>query len=133
MKNVMTRAWEIAREGAKKFGGKVKEYFQQALVMAWKEFKNAVDFGLQIIGKKNGSMFIVVNDIEGLQASLVYEEKNFYNGKMVTKKKAFGPDQVGVNNKTGQKVRMYKVAIHCGDIEFKVGDKVEVLENSRKG
>lgn len=39
MKNVMTRAWKIAREGQKKFGGKVKEYFQQALVMAWAEAK----------------------------------------------------------------------------------------------
>ncbi len=39
MKNVMTRAWEIAREGVKKFGGKVKEYFAQALVMAWEEVK----------------------------------------------------------------------------------------------
>jgi hypothetical protein len=38
----MTRAWEIAREGAKKFGGKVKEYFQQALVIAWAEIKKGV-------------------------------------------------------------------------------------------
>lgn len=36
----MTRAWEIAKEGVKKFGGKVKEYFAQALVMAWAEVKN---------------------------------------------------------------------------------------------
>ncbi|KYG89135.1 hypothetical protein A0U40_14020 [[Bacillus] sp. KCTC 13219] len=35
MKNVMTKAWEIAREGATKFGGKVKEYFTEALKMAW--------------------------------------------------------------------------------------------------
>lgn len=43
MKNVMTRAWEIAREGAAKFGGKVKEYFQQALVIAWSEIKKGVN------------------------------------------------------------------------------------------
>ena len=43
MKNVMTRAWEIAREGVKKFGGKVKEYFAQALVMAWAEIKKGVE------------------------------------------------------------------------------------------
>lgn len=35
MKNVMTKAWEIAREGQMKFGGKVKEYFAEALKMAW--------------------------------------------------------------------------------------------------
>lgn len=32
---VMTNAWEIAREGVKKFGGKVKEYFAEALRIAW--------------------------------------------------------------------------------------------------
>lgn len=37
--NVMKRAWEIAKEGQKKFGGKVKEYFSQALKMAWAEVK----------------------------------------------------------------------------------------------
>ena len=37
MKNVMVRAWEIAKEAVAKFGGKVKEYFAQALTMAWAE------------------------------------------------------------------------------------------------
>lgn len=35
MQNVMKKAWEIAREGQIKFGGKVKEYFSAALRMAW--------------------------------------------------------------------------------------------------
>src|SRR5699024_12283953 len=35
MTNVMTQAWEIAYKGQNKFGGKVKEYFAQALKMAW--------------------------------------------------------------------------------------------------
>ncbi|WP_374018986.1 hypothetical protein ABU162_04350 [Paenibacillus thiaminolyticus] len=39
MKNVMSRAWEIAREGFKKFGGQLKEYFAVALRMAWAEKK----------------------------------------------------------------------------------------------
>ena len=38
--NVMKRAWEIARKGQKQFGGKVKEYFAQALVIAWAELKS---------------------------------------------------------------------------------------------
>lgn len=41
MKNVMKKAWEIAREGQKKFGGKVKEYFAEALKMAWSIVKAA--------------------------------------------------------------------------------------------
>ncbi|EHQ62313.1 hypothetical protein PDENDC454_10495 [Paenibacillus dendritiformis C454] len=39
MKNVMARAWEIAKAAVLKFGGKAKEYFAQALVMAWAEIK----------------------------------------------------------------------------------------------
>lgn len=42
MKKVMVRAWEIAREGVAKFGGNVKEYFSQALIIAWEEIKNIV-------------------------------------------------------------------------------------------
>lgn len=37
--NVMKRAWEIAREGYIKFGGKVVEYFTMALKLAWQEVK----------------------------------------------------------------------------------------------
>lgn len=45
MTNVMTQAWEIAYKGQNKFGGKVKEYFTQALKMAWALVKkSAVSF-----------------------------------------------------------------------------------------
>lgn len=37
--NVMKRAWEIAREGQRKFGGKVSEYLSESLKMAWAEAK----------------------------------------------------------------------------------------------
>ncbi|MDK6688345.1 hypothetical protein QP246_02585 [Aerococcus urinae] len=39
MENVMTRAWEIATEGQKKFGGKRIEYIAESLKQAWAEFK----------------------------------------------------------------------------------------------
>lgn len=35
----MVKAWKIARQGVKKFGGKVKEYFAIALKMAWAQIK----------------------------------------------------------------------------------------------
>lgn len=41
MKNVMVRAWEIAKDGQNKFGGKVSEYLSVALKMAWAEVKKA--------------------------------------------------------------------------------------------
>ena len=31
MKEIMTRAWEIAKQGQAKFGGKVSEYISEAL------------------------------------------------------------------------------------------------------
>ena len=37
----MVRAWEIAKKGQEKFGGKVSEYFAEALKMAWAEVKQA--------------------------------------------------------------------------------------------
>lgn len=39
MRNVMVRAWEIAGAAVKRFGGTVREYFTQALAMAWAEAK----------------------------------------------------------------------------------------------
>lgn len=42
-KELMENAWEIAREGQKAFGGKVSEYFAQALKMAWAQAKNGLD------------------------------------------------------------------------------------------
>ena len=35
----MKRAWKIARQGQKNFGGSVKMYFSEALKQAWKEYK----------------------------------------------------------------------------------------------
>lgn len=40
-KQIMKRAWEIAKQGQKKFGGKVKEYFAESLKMAWAESRKA--------------------------------------------------------------------------------------------
>jgi len=37
VKKIMSTAWTIAREGADKFGGKVREYFSTALRIAWAE------------------------------------------------------------------------------------------------
>lgn len=36
---VMSRAWEIAREGYNLFGGKVRDYLSESLRIAWKEKK----------------------------------------------------------------------------------------------
>lgn len=41
--NVMKRAWEIAKNAAKKFGHSVKSYISLALKAAWAEVKGAVE------------------------------------------------------------------------------------------
>lgn len=41
-KNIMKRAWEIARQGQKIFGGSVKSYFSESLKMAWNNYKNGI-------------------------------------------------------------------------------------------
>lgn len=63
----MTRAWEIARKGAKKFGGKVKEYFTQALVMAWKEIK-----------KMATDKIVIIADLDNMK-QVIYGVKNGKN------------------------------------------------------
>lgn len=42
-RNIMVNAWRIAREGQKTFGGKVSEYFAQALKMAWAQAKSSIN------------------------------------------------------------------------------------------
>lgn len=42
-KELMEKAWKIAREGQKAFGGKVTEYFAEALKMAWAQAKSSID------------------------------------------------------------------------------------------
>lgn len=79
MKNVMTRAWDIAKAGQKKFGGKVKEYFAQALVMAWAETKSpkkSLKEIAQMIQEKVSST-VQVNVWEKYGKKRIYVNKGF--------------------------------------------------------
>ncbi len=133
MKNVMTKAWEIARKGAADFGGKASEYIAEALRMAWDIVKKAMDkieIGFQDLGNKNETRWFVTNDIDGLRVSFLTAETNPYNGKEYMKSHPINDYQTGVNNKTGQEIRMYNVRMNCGDIEIKLNDQTEVMKNS---
>lgn len=63
MRNIMKRAWEIAREGQKNFGGKVKEYFAESLKIAWAEVKapKTVEFTTTSGSKKHKSWVARIN------------------------------------------------------------------------
>ncbi|MEK4702004.1 hypothetical protein MKX47_21125 [Solibacillus sp. FSL R7-0668] len=43
MKEIMKRAWTLAKQGVKKFGGKVREYLASSLSIAWEESKAMVN------------------------------------------------------------------------------------------
>lgn len=45
-KQVMVRAWALARQGVKKFGGRAVDFFRSALTIAWKEAKAASKIGI---------------------------------------------------------------------------------------
>lgn len=80
-KQVMVKAWKIAKEAVVKFGGKVKEYFASSLTLAWAEVKEmantAIEFG--IASQKQSQSYIYVNmDAE------VYELRKRYNASTDT-------------------------------------------------
>lgn len=80
MKNVMTRAWEIATDGAAKFGGSKKQYFQQALVIAWAEEKQPVKRTVAEVAKMIDSKVgygVKVNLWERYGKKRIYVNKGF--------------------------------------------------------
>ena len=52
MKQVMKRAWELAKQGVVKFGGKVREYFAASLSIAWKEIKQMSEKTIELVGSE---------------------------------------------------------------------------------
>src|SRR5690625_3706660 len=72
MRQIMKRAWEIAREGQAKFGGKVSEYISEALKIAWSEYKTKkvvleMDFDNKIMNFyaiRSGKVFFKRENVE---------------------------------------------------------------------
>lgn len=83
--NVMKRAWAIAKKGAKKFGGNVKEYFAESLKIAWEEVKNPYKFIAEKVKDVNNNLYFVVADSENMKVNVVIPskslktEKTYYN------------------------------------------------------
>lgn len=55
MKKVMANAWMIAKNAAKKFGGKAIEYISGALKMAWKMAKGLSEKAIKVLESKGFS------------------------------------------------------------------------------
>ncbi|WP_203363102.1 hypothetical protein [Bacillus sp. REN10] len=115
MKNVMVRAWEIARQGVVKFGGKVKEYFAQALTMAWAEAKNTAKKSVKEVAEmiqnklsnevkvnvweKYGKRRIYVNKgFKQQVAMLEFDAQDNFIGRKLGAMDLFGARQNGVED-----------------------------------
>lgn len=81
MRKVMVKAWEIARKGQSKFGGKVSEYLSAALKMAWALVKKGAEKVKElptIVAKRAEELFD-----SGDQPTMQYAEnkaKHEFNG-----------------------------------------------------
>lgn len=131
MKKVMVRAWEIAKEGQKRFGGKAIEYIAKAMKMAWKEVKNNdVEIKYHEYAKKNGVLWFIVNDVEGIEVNYLTEEYSVFDGKTRIKRHAIPAVKKGVHKQTGEPINLYRLQIHAGDLEITLNDQVKVIKNS---
>lgn len=87
MKQVMKRAWELAKSGVKKFGGKVREYLAASLSIAWKEVKNMGEKLAELVGTEKQVKW--ANDIRAriesvkpqLKEKFISELEKMFEGK----------------------------------------------------
>lgn len=91
MKQVMVKAWEIAKAAVNKFGGKAKEYIAEAMKIAWAQVKTAST--ITIVEVKNwfvnknftSEQAYAINDADRFQ--IVDETEKAYKLRVAT---AFG-------------------------------------------
>jgi len=100
MKNVMVRAWEIARKAVVKFGGKIKEYFAQALAMAWKENKKGVNKMVKLEGSEK--QVVWANEIREAYMQYCGKVKELIE-RGNTKNKDFSGQYEAIENQTSAK------------------------------
>lgn len=80
MKTIMTNAWKIAREAAKKFGGKAIEYISGALKMAWKMAKGLSEKQIKALESK-GYNHWTTDDHDRLYLNIYKHDGMFHYGK----------------------------------------------------
>ena len=73
-KQVMKRAWELAKAGVNKFGGKVREYFATSLSIAWEEIKTMAEqtfnaSEIELVAKRGHNLIIAVPTAFGVQVA----------------------------------------------------------------
>src|SRR5690625_2049483 len=87
-KQVMVRAWEIARKGQEQFGGKVSEYLSEAMKMAWANEKGQVTMTIKkTVGEiaedlKSDVYTVKVNTWENNRKRRMYVNKGSKDAEM---------------------------------------------------
>ena len=83
-KNIMKKAWAIAKKGQAKFGGKVSEYFSESLKIAWRMSKMNIDTATKITVKNDKGLVELNKD--GDNWYVTYQGKatsNYYDHEHV--------------------------------------------------
>lgn len=80
MKEVMCKAWKIARNAAKKFGGKAIEYIGGALKMAWEMAKELSEKQIKALESK-GYNHWTTDDHDRLYLNIYKHDGMFHYGK----------------------------------------------------
>lgn len=113
MKNIMKRAWEIARKGQEQFGGKVSEYLSEALKVAWNEWKTFLS-NLKELEKLNHKMKQVKPESKVHDYAMILER---------TKTETYDRSRVAMKNIA---TMLKNAKSHMRAIEFKVNRGVAV-------
>lgn len=123
-KKVMQRAWQLAKQGAKQFGGKAKEYFAISLRMAWAEIKE------ESAMKEKESIYIMGTVRRGIDYNDYYTSSEMKKDEAVTEYNNLCKEWDKVNPGNGYKGQL--VGAECAEITpdgkvyvfFQVGNKI---------
>lgn len=127
-KQIMKKAWEIAKKAAKKFGGKAIEYISGALKMAWKMSKGLTEEQIKALVSKGYNRWTTADGEHDRLYLNIYEHANMFeygkwNGEEIfpSRQRAIKVIKVWIDAKTGEVfnhcmminryVREYQVAL----------------------
>ena len=109
MKKVMINAWKIAKEAAKKFGGKAIEYIGGALKMAWEAVKGLSEKQIKALVSKGYNRWNTDNGEQDRLYLNVYEHDNMlkygkWEGEEIfpAEQRAIKAIKVWIDAKTGK-------------------------------
>lgn len=107
MKTIMTNAWKIAKNAAKKFGGKAIEYIGGALKMAWEAAKGLTEKQISSLVSK-GYNHWTTDDHDRLYLNIYKHAGMFHYGKwdgeelFPAEQRAIKAIKVWIDVKTGE-------------------------------